>query len=61
MPLHFSHILQPLDVSCFSPLKKAYNYQIKQLMRMNIIYISKLEFLCAFKEAFFTSITEKNI
>jgi len=28
---------------------------------MNIIYISKLEFLCGFKEVFFTSITEKNI
>ena len=30
-------------------------------MRMNIIYISKLEFLCTFREAFFASITEKNI
>jgi len=30
-------------------------------MRMNITYISKLEFLCAFREAFFASITEKNI
>jgi len=30
-------------------------------MRMNIIYISKLEFLYTFREAFFTSIIEKNI
>jgi len=30
-------------------------------MRINIIYISKLEFLCAFRKAFFTLITEKNI
>jgi hypothetical protein len=30
-------------------------------MRMHINYVSKLEFLCAFREAFFTSITEKNI
>jgi len=30
-------------------------------MRMNIIYISKLEFLCAFREAFFASITKNNI
>ena len=30
-------------------------------MRMNIIYISKLEFLYAFREAFFASITENNI
>jgi len=28
---------------------------------MNIIYISKLEFLYIFREAFFTSIIEKNI
>jgi len=30
-------------------------------MRMNITYISKLEFLCAFREAFFASITKNNI
>jgi len=30
-------------------------------MRMNIIHISKLEFLCAFREAFFALIIEKNI
>jgi len=28
---------------------------------MNITYISKLKFLYAFREAFFTLITEKNI
>jgi len=28
---------------------------------MNIIYINKLEFLYAFREAFFTLITKKNI
>ena len=30
-------------------------------MRISIIYISKLEFLCVFREAFFASIIEKNI
>ena len=30
-------------------------------MRINITYISKLEFLYAFKEAFFTFITKNNI
>ena len=30
-------------------------------MRINITYISKLEFLYGFREAFFTSIIEKNI
>jgi hypothetical protein len=61
MPPHSSHLLQPLDLGCFGLLKKAYSHQIEQLMRMNISHISKLEFLCAFREAFFASITEKNI
>ena len=30
-------------------------------MRMHINHVSKLEFLCGFREAFFASITEKNI
>ena len=33
MPAHSSHLLQPLDVGCFSPLKRAYSKQIKELMR----------------------------
>jgi len=61
MPAHALYILQPLDVGCFGLLKKAYGHQIEQLMWMSITYISKLEFLCSFKEAFFASITEKNI
>jgi hypothetical protein len=30
-------------------------------MRINITHISKLEFLCGFREVFFASITKKNI
>ena len=61
MPPHSSHLLQPLDVGCFGPLKQAYGRQVEDLMRMHINHISKLEFLCSFREAFFTSITERNI
>jgi hypothetical protein len=61
MPPHSSHLLQPLDVGCFGPLKQAYGRQVEDLMRMHINHISKLEFLCGFREAFFTSMTEKNI
>jgi len=61
MPPYSSYLLQPLDVGCFLPLKKAYSRQIEQLMRMNITHISKLEFLCAFREAFFALITKNNI
>jgi hypothetical protein len=33
MPPHSSHLLQPLDVGCFSPLKRAYGRQAKEMMR----------------------------
>jgi len=61
MPPHSSHLLQPLDVGCFGPLKQAYGRQVEDLMRMHINHVSKLEFLCASREAFFASITERNI
>ena len=61
MPPHSSYKLQPLDVSYFGLLKQAYSRQIEDLMRMYINHVSKLEFLCAFREAFFASMTEKNI
>ena len=61
MPPHSSHLLQPLDVGCFGPLKQLYGSQIEHLMRAHITHVSKLEFLCAFREAFFASITDKNV
>jgi hypothetical protein len=61
MPSHSSHLLQPLDVGCFGPLKKAYSRQIENLIRAHITHVTKVEFLSAFREAFFTSVTEENI
>ena len=61
MPAHSSHLLQPLDVGCFAPLKKAYGNEIGALMRDHITHISKTEFLPAFKSAFLASITRDNI
>jgi len=61
MPLHSSHLLQPLDIGCFGPLKQAYGRQVKDLIQMHINHVSKLEFLYGFRKAFFASITEKNI
>ena len=37
MPAHSSHILQPLDVGCFGPLKKAYGRQIEGLIKARVI------------------------
>ena len=61
MPSHSSHILQPLDVGCFSLLKSSYGKQIEKFMRLRINHITKLEFLPAFKEAFKAAFTEQNI
>ena len=61
MPAHSSHKLQPLDVGCFSPLKKAYGRIIEDLMRRHITHVSKKDFLFAFYEAYTASITSANI
>ena len=61
MPPHSSHLLQPLDIGCFSPLKALYSKQIEKLVQLWINHITKLEFLPAFKEAFRAVFTEQNI
>jgi hypothetical protein len=61
MPAHSSHLLQPLDVSCFSPLKKAYGQQIEDMMRAHISHITKDDFFPAFHAAFNTAMTKSNI
>lgn len=61
MPPHSSHLLQPLDIGCFSPLKTAYGKQISELMKAYKTHISKEDFLPAFYAAFQDAITESNI
>jgi len=61
MPPHSSHILQPLDVACFAPLKKVYSGQIENLVRARISHITKEDFFPAFFEAFKKSMTKSNI
>ena len=36
MPAHSSHLLQPLDVACFSPLKRLYGDEVSALARSRI-------------------------
>jgi len=60
MPAHSSHILQPLDVGCFSPLKRKYGHLILGLARNHIHHVDKMTFLPAFRDAFNASITEEN-
>jgi hypothetical protein len=61
MPAHSSHLLQPLDVGCFGPLKKAYSREIEHLIRCSVTHISKTEFFPAFHAAFRAAMTEENI
>jgi hypothetical protein len=60
MPPHSSHLLQPLDVACFSPLKRAYGDEISALARDRIHHINKQTFLPAFKVAFKKAFTREN-
>ncbi|KAF1929550.1 uncharacterized protein M421DRAFT_123576 [Didymella exigua CBS 183.55] len=61
MPAHSSHLLQPLDVGCFSPLKRAYSDEISGLAQYGSKQIKKEAFLPAFKAAFKRLITKENI
>jgi hypothetical protein len=51
MPPHSSHLLQPLDVSCFAVLKRKYGQLVEQRMRLGFNHIDKIDFLTAFPEA----------
>ncbi len=60
LPAHSSHITQPLDVGCFSVLKRAYSRQIETFIKAHINHITKVEFLLAFKAAYLESMTTDN-
>jgi hypothetical protein len=61
MPPHSSHLLQPLDVACFSPLKRLYGDEVSALARSRIHHINKETFLPAFKAAFSKAFTAENV
>jgi hypothetical protein len=61
MPPYSSHLLQLLNVGCFSPLKRAYGDEINSLAQYSTKKIKKEAFLPAFKVAFKKLITKENI
>ena len=61
MPSYLLHLLQPLNVSYFLPLKRVYRRKINSLIRNHINYITKLKFLPAFKAAYTQAFTIENI
>ena len=61
MPSHFSHLLQSLNVNCFSVLKCLYGHQIEQCMRLGINHINKEDFLSAYYQACTETYKEETI
>ena len=60
LPAHSSHLLQPLDVGCFGPLKRAYSDEINAFIKQGLNHITKEEFLIALKGACQTAMSENN-
>ncbi len=60
LPPHSSHITQPLDVGCFSVLKRMYGREIELYMKARINHITKVEFFIAFHAAFKPTFTPEN-
>jgi hypothetical protein len=60
IPSHSSHLLQPLDIAYFAPLKRSYSDGISALARNHIYYISKETFLPAFKATYEHTFTKAN-
>jgi hypothetical protein len=61
MPAYSLHLLQPLDVGCFSLLKRAYGRLIEDKMRLGFNYIDKLDFLEAYPQACMVIFSSDNI
>jgi hypothetical protein len=61
LPPHTSHILQPLDVACFGPLKTAYGHLVQDLARQAIFHVDKADFLTMYRQARATIHSEQNI
>jgi hypothetical protein len=56
-----SHLLQPLNVVCYSLLKRYYSDGISLLARSRIYYINKDTFLLAFRAAFEKTFIIENV
>src|SRR6187402_51779 len=60
LPPHSSYLTQPLDIGCFSVLKRAYSRQIETFIKAHINHITKVEFFLAFVAAYKELITAQN-
>lgn len=56
-----SHLLQPLNVGVFAPLKRAYGDQVSSLARIIATKIDKPAFIQPYKTAYYKVFTKENI
>jgi len=61
MPPHSSHLHQPLDVGCFSVLKRIYGDLVRGKIGVGVHHIDKPLFLELFSEAHTKTFSSKNI
>ena len=65
LPAHTSHVLQPLDISIFSPLKGQYRREINNINTYGISVestpLAKAQFLQAYEKARTAAFTKRNI
>lgn len=61
MPPYTSHLLQPLDVGVFGPLKRAYGKLTEEMMAAGNNYIDKEDFLYLYPSAREKVFTQENI
>ena len=61
LPSHSSHLLQPLDVSCFGPLKASYGKEVEKKMRLGVNHITKEEFLEVYYRAHTAAMSARSI
>jgi hypothetical protein len=61
MPAHTSHLLQPLDVGVFGPLKEAYGKLLEDRMAAGNNHIDKEDFLSLYPDAHKQVFTSANI
>ena len=61
MPPHSSHLLQPLDISCFAPLKQYYGQKIREMAQNGIHAIDKMDFLSIYRKIHHQAFSKTNI
>ena len=61
MPPHSSQLLQPLNISCFVPLKHYYSQKIREIVQNGIHAINKMDFLSIYTKIHGQAFSTTNI